>query len=345
MMVRGSVDVVTSTEIRGWAFVSGRQEPVLVQAILNHEILGETTANLHRPDLAAAGLGDGKSGYVINLFREIDPLYLPFVAVKIDSGDAELPRAPMAGFGDFFSALYRAYPTAGRSRSVFGGLWTDRTDAAALLRSKTEIGQIEPETAGLVAQLVQDGYVAFDLREAPVQRSWWDAVPERVGEVIEDASLLPLLRAVLEDNPLIVRADWVSDGESAFSQPSAGNPSPSPAECIEVIVPFGDSVVLDVVRDSHRLPEFTPHGVSRWASRTASDGVSLAADNGILDAKPLGSGKAAVVGSGTLFRVRLGVGSAAVRVLCLPRRGLPFAWAAEDGRGERVRASGARVWV
>jgi hypothetical protein len=345
MMVRGSVDGITGTEIRGWAFVQGRQEPLVVQAVLNHEILGETIANLHRPDLATAGLGDGKSGYVINLFREIDPRYVPFITVKIDNGDAELPRAPMLGFGDFFSALYRAYPTAGRSRSVFGGLWTDRTDAAALLQGKTKIGQIATETTALATQLIYDGLVIIDLREVPAQRLWRDDLAESVGEVIEDTSLLRLLRAVLEDNPVIVKADWMADDGAAFSQPSAANASPSPAECVEVIVGFGDSVVLDVVRDSHRLPEFTPQGISRWASRTASDGVSVAAERGMLDTKPLGVGQAAVVGPGTLFRVRLGVGSAAVRVLCLPGRGLPVALAAEDGRMERVRPSGARVWI
>src|SRR5271166_5688001 len=44
MMVRGSVDVITGTEVRGWAFAAGRWAPVLVQAVLNHEILGERFA-------------------------------------------------------------------------------------------------------------------------------------------------------------------------------------------------------------------------------------------------------------------------------------------------------------
>jgi hypothetical protein len=69
MMVRGSVDEVMSTEVRGGAFSPGRKEPVLLQAVLNHEILGEASANIHRADLAAAGVGDGNSGYNIKLFR------------------------------------------------------------------------------------------------------------------------------------------------------------------------------------------------------------------------------------------------------------------------------------
>jgi hypothetical protein len=345
MMVRGSVDGVTGTEVRGWAFAAGRREPVLVQAMLNHEILGEAVANIHRPDLTAAGLGDGKSGYVINLFRPIDPLYLPFIAVKIDGGDAELPRAPLLGFAEYFSSLYASHPTAGRSRSVFGGLWTDRTDAAALLRGKIEIGQILPANASSVAQLIHDGVAIFDLREVPAQPAWRDKLEENAGDAIEDAALLPVLRAVLEDNPLVVKVEWVGDGDVDFSQPSAGNPSPSPAECVEVIVPFGESVVLDVVRDSHRLPEFTPLGVSRWASRTGSDGVSLAVGHGLLDCKSLRAGQAGVVGPGSLFRVRLESDSAAMRMVCLPWRGLPVAWVTDRARRGSSRASGMRVWT
>jgi hypothetical protein len=345
MMVRGSVDGVTGTEVRGWAFAAGRREPVLVQALLNHEILGEAVANIHRPDLTAAGLGDGKSGYVISLFRPIDPLYLPFIAVKIDGGDAELPRAPLLGFAEYFSSLYVSHPTAGRSRSVFGGLWTDRTDAAALLRGKTEIGQIAPEAAASVAQLIHDGVAIFDLGEVPAQPAWLDKLAEKAGDVAEDAALLPVLRAVLEDNPLVVKIDWVGDNDVDFSQPSACNPSPSPAECVEVIVPFGESVSLDVVRDSHRLPEFTPLGVSRWASRAGSDGVSLAVDHGLLDCKSLRAGQAAVIGPGSLFRVRLESDSAAVRMLCLPCRGLPVAWVAGKTRTQSARSSGVQAWT
>jgi hypothetical protein len=345
MMIRGSVDGVTGTEVRGWAFVAGRREPVLVQAILNHEILGEAKANIHRPDLAAAGLGDGKSGYVISLFRPIDPLYLPFIAVKIDGGDAELPRAPLLGFAEYFSSLYASHPTAGRSRSVFGGLWTDRTDAAALLRGKIEIGQIVPATVASVAQLIHDGVAIFDLREVPEQAAWLHKLAEKAGDLVEDTSLLPVLRAVLEDNPLVVKVDWVGDGDMDFSQPSVRNPSPSPAECVEVIVPLGEPVALDVVRDSHRLPEFTPLGVSRWASRAGSAGVSLAAGHGLLDCKSLRPGQAAVVGPGSLFRIRMEGDSATVRILCLPCRGLPVALAMNGARRESSRASAMRVWA
>jgi hypothetical protein len=333
MMVRGSVDVLTSNEVIGWAFSPGRRDPVLVQAVLNHEILGETTAGIHRPDLAAAGLGDGNSGYVIKLFRPIDPLYFPFIVVKVDGGDAELPRAPTLGFGDFFRSLFVTYPAAGRSRSVFGGLWTDRTDAAALLRGKTGIGQIAPETVPAIEHLIHDGFAIIDLRVPPAEQEWRASLSARIADMLEDEALLPVLRAVLEDNPLVVKADWVADEETALAQPSAANPSPSPAECVEIVVPFGEDVVLDVVRDSHRLPEFTPHGVSRWASRAAGDGVSVVGANGLLGRLTLPMGSAALVGPGTLYQVRRELGSKSARLLCLAERGFPLALAA--GVGEK----------
>ncbi len=38
-------------------FLPFLNEPVLVQAVLNQEIIGEALAENHRPDLAAAGFG------------------------------------------------------------------------------------------------------------------------------------------------------------------------------------------------------------------------------------------------------------------------------------------------
>ena len=38
-------------------------------------------------------------------------------------------------------------------------------------------------------------------------------------------------------------------------------------------------VELEIVRDSHKLPEFTRVGVSRWASEDAQAGLELALAN------------------------------------------------------------------
>ncbi len=342
-MIRGSVDLVTSTEVHGWAFAPGRHEPVLVQVVLNHEILGESVANINRPDLAAAGMGSGHSGFNVQLFRPIDTLYLPFLMVKVDGGDAELPRAAMLGFSEFFSALFLANMSAGRHRSVLGGLWTDRIDAMAVLRGKLAIGAVSAEPA--LSQLIQSGFAVVGLLDTPDRGAWREALAPQAAEMLEDPALLPLLRGALEDNPLAVRADWLRDGESELGQPSAGNPSPFAAECLAVVVAFDNSVVLDVVRNSHMLPEFTTAGVSRWISGSASNGVSLAAAGGMLDRVELEAGQVAVIGPGTLYRVKADEEDSAVLLLCLPQRGSPMALATGRGRRESARKSGVRVSV
>lgn len=344
MKVRGSVDEVTTTEVRGWAFAPGRESPVVVQATLNHEVFGETLAALHRPDLAEAGLGDGNSGFLIKLSRPIDPLYIPFLTVKIDGGDAELPRAPVLGFAEFFSALYTAYPATGRSRSVLGGFWTDRTDAAAVLRGKTRIGQVPRDAVPALSELISNGLAIIDLKASQAGRDWQKAMAESVGELLETKALIAPLQAIFEDNPLAVKSTWMLGNDSELTQPSIRNPSLSPAECVEIIVPLGAGVSLDVVRESHLLPEFTLHGVSRWGSRAAADSIGIGAASGRLDSYPLAISSVALVGPGTLYRVACGQGTA-IRLLCLPERCRPVALMAGGTVEELVRANGARVYV
>jgi hypothetical protein len=337
-MIRGSVDVVTTTEVLGWAYGVGRDAPVLVQAVLNHEVLGEMRAGDYRFDLASAGLGDGYSGFAIKLFRPVDPLYLPFIVVKVDGGDAELPRAPLLGFGEFFSALYAKHPGAGRSRSVLGGLWTERTDAASLLRGKVEIGQVPAQAAPAIKDLIYEGFAIVALGDIPFQADWQSAPAERVGGLLEDAALLTPLRAVLEDHPLVSKVEWLT-GDTALGQPSARNIAPSQAECVEIIMPFGSGVVLEVVRDSHKLPEFTPHGVSRWVTA----GATAVTVDGFLDRYELAAGTAVMVGAGTIYRLRCEAGAAAAQVTCLPARGMSAALGAGE-RTEEVSETGIRVW-
>jgi hypothetical protein len=341
MSIRGSVDVVTAAEVRGWAFAPGGLQPVKVQAVLNNEILGEGVANIHRSDLAAAGLGDGNSGYAMKLFRPVDPLYFPFVTVKIDGGDIELPRAPMLGFAEFFAALHRNHPAAGRTRSVYGGLWIDRTDAAAVLRGKIGIGQLAEQAAGFVQSLIRSGFAILDLPATPQVADWRrDPAPSALA-IIEQPTMLSVLHAVLEDDPLLIATDWVGGAGLALAQPSVANPSPSPAECLALVVPFEDDVALDVARDSHLLPEFSASGVSRWVTGGAA--LDVASANGLLDRRALPPGTVALVGPGTLFRVQ-GAG-AAIRLLCLPGRLTPLPLLADPTRIETSGANGARAWL
>ncbi len=316
-MVRGSLDVVTSTEVHGWAFSPVPNEPVFVQAVLNQEIIGEALAENHRPDLAAAGLGNGNSGYVIKLFRQIDPLYLPFISVKVNGGDAELPRAPQLGFVDFITSFHRANPSAGRHRSLLGGLWTDRTDAGALLRGKTQIGQIDNSVGAILDQLINRGFATLQLKKTPSVGAWLSGLQDAALLLTQDAALAGVLRTAFEDVALVAKAEWVEPGEVLLAQPSTRNASPSAAECLDIVVPLGGGVKLDVVRESHKLPEFTPNGASRW-SDPAAHAVNA---HHFLDSYALEPGTVAIIGAGTIYAPRCKSESSVVRILAVPARG------------------------
>jgi hypothetical protein len=272
-------------------------------------------------------------------------LFLPFVVVKVNSGDIELPRSTPLGYVEFFRALYSKYPAVGRPRSVFGGLWTDRTNAAAVLRGKLAVGQMSTEVSSIITGFINNGLATIKLNAVPDRKVWLENIAERLGETLDDKALLSPLRAILEDNPLAIRADWLSGIESELTQTSASNPSPSPAECLDIVVPFGNDVCLDVVRDGHRLPEFTPHGISRWVNRTSKTVLALAGDSGILDRHALPNGSAAIVGPGTLYRAHCAPRSAALRIQCLPERGAPLQVVTDPQRREVVRSSGVRILI
>jgi hypothetical protein len=344
--IRGSIDAVTTKGASGWAHEEGRRNDLTVQAILSHEVIGDAAATEHRPDLAAVGLGKGNCGYTIEFYREIDPLYLPFVSIKVDGGDVELPRAGQVGFSEFFTAFYRAHPAAGRPRSMLGGLWTDRTDAAAMLKSKTDIGQISSEVAAVISQLVHDG-IAIVAQSAVVPTNGSDdrLTSDRIGALIEDPLTLAALRAVLEDHPLAITAEMVTTLDTRLIQPSAEVDLPSPAECVVVIASVTEQpVAVEIVRNSHHLPEFTPGGISRWSRGQAHAGIEVAvAQQGLMTLYDIASGSAAIIGPGTIYQLRCSNGCEGLKVCCVPARALPLTIASNALHHQNVRTSGTRI--
>ena len=348
MSIRGSLDVITPTGATGWAYAPG-ERPLTVQALLGHQVIGEAVANLRRADLASAGIGDGTCGYAISFYERLSPLHLPFVSVKPEGGDVELPRVTIAGYADFFQALYRQWPACGRHRSVLGGLWTDRVDASVLLRGKREIGLIGAAVANAVDDLVQAGMLLLALPPGRPGRSE-DAAGTSEAEArhaIEAALYAPevigALRAVLEDHPLVLRPRLCVPGAD-FVQPSALAELPSPTEALLLITPLDEAVVeLEVVRDSHRLPEFAPGGESRWMSRTGAEALALAEPHGMVDRYVLPPDTLAVIGPGLLHRVRAPAAGAAM-ALAIPARSAPLRQLLGTER-EVVCDNGARIWA
>jgi len=344
-MIRGSFDIVTTTEALGWAYSPNQMEPVLVQAVLNQEVLGETQAGIYRPDLAAAGVGDGNAGFIIKFFRPIDPVYLPFISVKVRGGDAELPRSPWAGFKEFFSSMHTAFPAAGRHRSLSGGLWTDQTDAAALLAGKVRIGDISMPVLAVAEPLIHHGTAMIDTGNVPGIAEWRADLAGNTGDFLDDPIILSVLRAVLEDNPLAAKADWVEYAAAGFSQPSARNPAPSPGDCVELIVAFGENVALDVIRSSHTLPEFTVNGASRWITPATHEAGAAADAMGLLDRIALPAGMVALIGPGTIYKVHVEAGAVALRLLILPTRSRTVGIANGGMQMEEMRKSGVVVVI
>jgi hypothetical protein len=326
----------------GWAYEPG-SGPVLMQAVLNNEILGEAVAEADRPDLARVGIGDGRCGFTIDFHRVIDAAYLPFVVVRPEGGDVELPRWSAAGFAEFFRALYQAYPLAGRSRSVFGGLWTDRTDAAAMLRGKLAVGQIDETSADVVGELIKHGVALLAGGERVSTRALREATAaEAAALLLAGARVQALLHAVLEDVPVVFRAGAVAPGANGFVQPSMESGLPLPNECLAVVAPTGgEPVEIDIVRASHDFPEFTRDGFSRWVDARAASGLeALLAEHGMLDRLEVKPGVLALIGPGLLYRLVADAETRAVKLLLTAARAVPVSMAAKARSG-----GGIRVWV
>ncbi len=338
-MIRGSVDNVTSSEVTGWAFSAGRRDGLTVQAILNHELLGEVAANVHRSDLAAAGLGEGNCGFTITLLRPIEARYLPFIVVKPEGGDVELPRSTLSGFSEYFTGIYASYPVVGRHRTVLGGLWTD---ASSILSGKQALDLIQQPEADRLSRLIHEGYCTLDVGVRTPDQS-----PASIEALIERPVLLDLLHSAFEDRVVVIKSDVVEGDCLALTQPSLQGTSSSPAECLTIIVPLGyRDVAIDVVRASHQFPEFTRDGRSRWAQRDEirlNDVVPL--EHAQVDRVTLSEGMAALLGAGTIYRLNSLQNRKALRLTCVPGRAMPATYLEQDSVREIVIGNGARIIV
>ncbi|MFC7476950.1 hypothetical protein ACFQS7_21465 [Dankookia sp. GCM10030260] len=367
MTIRGSIDEVTPLGTSGWVHDDRAGEPLLVQAMINGAVIGETIADVERPDLAAAGLGDGRCGFHIAFGAAIDPSQLAFVSVKPSRGDAELPRTNLTGFVDAFRAMRSRHPGVGWTRSIFGGLWTDRVDARRRLAGRVAIGAVAQEAAGPLGRFIEAGHVLLRGALGPLgleARATEAAARLPAGPLaprgdLDSADLLAalpdllfgdaalaLLRGAFDDNPLVCRVE-LARGITGFAQPSTAEPLPSPTECAAVIVGIGEGrLLLDIVRDSHALPEFTSGGESRWLTGSAAT-LSLATTAAAsIETVTLGAADLAVVAPGTVYRLRVPEGMTALVALASPNRQTPLRFLRGEGGEVTLRhASGATLAV
>jgi len=297
----------------------------------------------------------------MTFYEAVDPALLPFVSIRPRGGDVELPRYAMTGFGDFFRAVHARHPGAGRNRSVFGGLWTDRTDAAALLAGRVAAGTVPADAAPVVSALVAQGYAVlpkalaglpeaereaiaqFEAGRAIAAEGAGRAVLEALAALLFREPVLRPLRAILDDLPACTRVVPAQGVEPGFLQPSTAEALPSPAECLVLATPIGGALTLDVVRGSHALPEFTADGRSRWIHAGIGAAQELALSQGLsVEQAEVMPGDLAIIGPGTLHRLRVAEGAAALRAWILPRRVTPTRFLTGEGGTFSLRhATGA----
>jgi hypothetical protein len=367
MSMQGSVDLITAQGAVGWIFCRHAEEAILVEARLQGRIIGEARAERFRPDLTSAGLGDGHHGFEIAFVDEVATALLPGVTVHPSGGDVVLPRTNLTGLQDFLASATARFPAAGRNRSVHGGLWADRTDAARLLRGRIAAGATPAALLDPLRSFIEEGVailaeaperpasaapslppardLPLDQPLAPHASEAARGVLAALADVLFQPGPLGLLRGLLDDNPVVSRVVQARGKDGRFDQPSTAEDLPSPAECVLAVVPLGAGAgcLLDVVRGSHALPEFNAAGQSRWTTPGAATAFALAAGASV-DSLRIEPGEIGVVSAGTLCRVQADGEGAALMAWCIPARQTARRLLASGQRPFQIRhVSGAMV--
>ncbi len=328
MTIKGSLDQLTTKGAQGWIYAKSESGPVVVEAVLHHRVVGEALADIYRHDLAAVGFGDGRCGFTIDFDMPIEAAYLPLVTVRPTGGDVELPRFSTSGFTDFLSGLYTALPLTGRQKSVYGGLWTDRTDALSLLAGRKSLDRFSGEAARVLEHLIVHGHALIDLPygEAPdIEGHDVSELERTLGGVFFRHLVQDILTASFDDVPVLISGRVLTGSQREFRQPSTGQHLSSPVESLALIASNGNSPSsIELIRDSHNFPDFTSSGDPRWLLPAGSSALSHAASIGApIEIVTLRANQVAILASGTIYRVLHPSADGTVEALTIPRRRQP----------------------
>jgi hypothetical protein len=366
-MISGSIDKLTPQGAVGWIYRADSETPAKIRAFLDNELIGETVADLYRPDLHQVGLGDGHCGFEMAFGRQLTESQLPFIKIKPEKIDLSLSLTDKSIYLDLLHAVLRHSAGAGRNRSVLGGLWTDRTDAAEVLAGRIAVGSCPAELQPMLQELIQNGFVVLPGALAPKGLQAKDAVAlarldrrmtaegeaelkellDVMAKLLFRDSPVRLLRTVFDDHPVVYRLDRVTD-EAAFHQAAVVDALPSPAECMLLYVGApGSAGRLEYIRDSHEMGEFGPQGFSRWTREGAGELGCLAEKQGLSLAEVEFSNLDLVlVSPGLVHRVVGSEDAPVLRGLAAPRRVTPTRFLSGlNGWTEATHVSGARVRV
>jgi len=139
MTLRGHIDRVSSTSIRGWAWDSDEPDvPVSLVVSINGTIVGRCLASRYRPDLEKAGIGDGRHAFTFTLEAPLTPLARHVVAVRREGDGKHLRQSPSVleparTFGETRSAIAQILTTVDGSDDLASRL-AFVTDMANQLR-------------------------------------------------------------------------------------------------------------------------------------------------------------------------------------------------------------------
>lgn len=140
-MLKGHIDTVRDDAIEGWVY--SPHAPLAgatILAFLDDQCIGAGTVGLHRPDLQAAGLGDGRSGFAIacspHALRAAGDL-----TVRLDHSDFMLRARRAAAAPDFGGLAHRlpfGEPEAERLRWLGAQGWVAHAPLSAALALVTQ---------------------------------------------------------------------------------------------------------------------------------------------------------------------------------------------------------------
>lgn len=156
-MPRGFLDGVSEGRVLGWAWDPAAPESrQRVALTIDGQSISDVTADLARPDLRDAGVGDGAHAFDLPVPGRFFDGRRHRIDARVVGGDV-LDGSPWQGRLGTASGPDQV-PSF---RSRYGGLWTDLSNAEDLLEGRLALGRLTPEEAEPLRCFIRDGYVIF----------------------------------------------------------------------------------------------------------------------------------------------------------------------------------------
>lgn len=95
MALRGNLEEVTHERLRGWVWDTDRpREAVVLRVLADGVPIGRTVANIHRGDLEAAGIGDGRHAFDVMDASYRPPIGQCIISVQDEATGRDVPNSP-----------------------------------------------------------------------------------------------------------------------------------------------------------------------------------------------------------------------------------------------------------